>query len=163
MKGAVLFILHVVVYSLPLTSRTSPQRLISSFQLAAYEQTFRELYGNDIPEWLLSKCDELGFKCPTNTQKIALPIIFNKTDCILQSQTGSGKTLTFALPILSKIDPSRAAIQVVIIAPTRELGLQISTVLKQLASGSDEKILIMSIMEGSQNRRQQIWAVAGLS
>ena len=123
-------------------------------------QSFRELFTDSLPPWLLTRCEEMGYVHPTVTQSIALPVILNGSDCILQSQTGSGKTLAFALPILSKIDPSRAAIQAVIIAPTRELGLQISTVLKQLAAGSERKILVMSVMEGSRNRRQQAWAVA---
>lgn len=123
-------------------------------------RSFRDTFGDSLPIWLLSRCEELGYVYPTVTQSLALPVILNGSDCILQSQTGSGKTLAFALPILSKIDPNRAAIQAVVIAPTRELGLQISTVLKQLAAGSEQKILVMSVMEGSRNRRQQVWAVA---
>jgi superfamily II DNA/RNA helicase len=42
----------------------------------------------------------------------------------------------------------------------RELGLQVAGVIKQLASASPEKIFVMSLMEGSKNRRQQLWAVA---
>lgn len=74
-------------------------------------------------------------------------------DVILQSQTGSGKTLVYALPILSRINADRRAIQAVVVVPTRELGLQVSGVFKQLASGSPEKIQIMSLVEGSNNRR----------
>jgi len=114
----------------------------------------------DIPDWLLENCDKLGFKEPTSAQEESLPLILGGKDVILQSQTGSGKTLSFALPILSKIDASRAAVQAVVVVPTRELGLQVTTVLKQLASGSPEKIMIMSLVEGSKNRRQMIWATA---
>ena len=64
------------------------------------------------------------------------------------------------LPILAKIDPNRAAIQAVIIVPTRELGFQIASVMKQLSSGSPGKILTMTVLDGSNNRRQQLWAVA---
>ncbi len=74
-------------------------------------------------------------------------------DVILQAQTGSGKTLSYCLPILSKVNPNRSAIQAVIIVPTRELGLQVAGVLKQLVSNSPEKVLIMSVVEGSHNRR----------
>jgi superfamily II DNA/RNA helicase len=68
--------------------------------------------------------------------------------------------LAYALPVLSQIDPSRAAIQAVIVVPTRELGLQVAAVLKQLSTGSPKKIMVMPVMEGSQNRRQQMWATA---
>jgi len=59
--------------------------------------------------------------------------------------------------VLARIDPARSAVQTLVVVPTRELALQVSGVLKQLASASPEKILIMSLMEGSQNRRQQLW------
>lgn len=78
----------------------------------------------------------------------------------MQSQTGSGKTLTYALPVLSKVDPFRSSIQAVIVTPTRELGQQVTTVLKQLAAHAPKKVRIMTVVEGSNNRRQQLWAVA---
>lgn len=83
-----------------------------------------------------------------------------RLDVILQAQTGSGKTLVFALPVLAMVDPSRAAIQAVVVVPTRELGLQVASTLKQLGKGSPEKITVMTVVEGSQNRRQQLWATA---
>ena len=72
---------------------------------------------------------------------------------MIQAHTGSGKTLAFGLPILSRINPSHAAIQAVIVVPSRELGLQVTAVLKQLSAGSPERIMIMSVVEGSKNRR----------
>jgi len=80
-------------------------------------------------------------------------VIFDGKDVIIQSQTGSGKTLAYCLPIVSRIDATRSAIQAVIIVPTRELGLQVTAVLKQLSHGAPEKIMIMSVVEGSKNRR----------
>lgn len=72
----------------------------------------------------------------------------------MQAHTGSGKTLVYSLPILSRIAPSHAAIQAVIVVPTRELGLQVTSVLKKLAAGCPAgKIGIMSVVEGSKNRR----------
>ncbi len=72
---------------------------------------------------------------------------------MLQAQTGSGKTLAYSLPLLAKIDPNRASIQGVVIVPTRELSIQVTGVLKQLTATAPEKYLIMSVMEGSNNRR----------
>ena len=71
----------------------------------------------------------------------------------MQAQTGSGKTLVYSLPILSKIDAERSSIQAVIIVPTRELGLQVAAVVKQLTVNAPHKILTMCIVEGSNNRR----------
>jgi superfamily II DNA/RNA helicase len=81
-------------------------------------------------------------------------------DVILQAQTGSGKTLCFALPLLSNIDPGHSSIQAVVVVPTRELGFQVASVLKQLSSGSPVKIVTMTVVEGSHNRRQALWASA---
>eukprot|EP01039_Chlorochromonas_danica_P006721 gene6722-7430_t len=114
----------------------------------------------DLPDWLLSSCNKLGYTKPTLVQANSLPVVFRGVDVIIQAQTGSGKTLAFALPILSKIDPNHAAIQAVVVTPTRELGQQVTAVLKQLASGSPQKIMIMPVVEGSKNRRQQLWATA---
>lgn len=113
-----------------------------------------------IPRWLQQRCNDLGYSQPNLVQELALPVVFSGKDIILQSQTGSGKTLVYALPVLSRIDASRASIQAVVVVPTRELGLQVCAVMKQLASGSPQKIMIMPLVQGSQNRRQQLWAVA---
>jgi len=48
-------------------------------------------------------------------------VILSGKDVVLQSQTGSGKTLAFGIPILAQIDPNRAAVQAVIVVPTREV------------------------------------------
>lgn len=72
---------------------------------------------------------------------------------VLQARTGSGKTLTYALPLISKLDPSRSSIQAIIVVPTRELGLQVTSVIKQLITGSPTPISIMTVVEGSKNRR----------
>eukprot|EP01031_Cornospumella_fuschlensis_P025974 gene25974-31367_t len=114
----------------------------------------------ELPPWLIDNCNRLGFIEPTPVQENALPEILRGTDVIVQSQTGSGKTLTYALPVLSKIDPFRSSIQAVVVTPTRELGQQVTTVLKQLAANAPKKVRVMTVVEGSNNRRQQLWAVA---
>ena len=78
------------------------------------------------------------------------------TDVVLQAQTGSGKTLAFLLPLLAGIEPHRAAIQAVIVVPTRELGLQVGRVAKRLTAKTP--IVVMNILEGSSNKRQRAWA-----
>ena len=126
----------------------------------ANENTFRNLGAGEIPQWLLERCEKLGYINPTPVQNAALPVVFKGEDLVLQAQTGSGKTLVYSIPVLSKIDAKRAAIQAVIVVPSRELGLQVAGILKQLSNGSPDKIMIMSLMEGSNNRRQQLWATA---
>lgn len=87
---------------------------------------------------------------------------------VIQAQTGSGKTLTYLLPVLAQIQPTRNSIQAMIVVPTRELGLQVAQVAKQLASGyyshdddgRTDRILIMSLLQGSTLKRQRAWAWA---
>jgi len=62
-------------------------------------------------------------------------IIDEAPDVIIHAQTGSGKTLAYLLPLLSRIDVSRSAVQALVIVPTRELGLQVVRVARRLSSG----------------------------
>ena len=89
-------------------------------------------------------------------QQRAWQAIGSASDVVLQAQTGSGKTLAFLLPLLAGIEPNRAAIQAVIVVPTRELGLQVGRVAKRLTAKSP--IVVMNILEGSSNKRQRAWA-----
>ena len=117
-----------------------------------------------VAPWLAARVDELGFVEPSAVQQVALPFLSSHKDAVLQAQTGSGKTLAYLLPLLSRIDRSRHATQVVILVPTRELGLQVSAVAKKLTAGqtdeSGNRVLVMSLLEGSRNRRQRAWAWA---
>ncbi|AKX46082.1 RNA helicase [Thiopseudomonas alkaliphila] len=69
----------------------------------------------------------VGYEEPSPIQAQSIPLIIAGHDMIGQAQTGTGKTAAFALPILSKIDPSRREPQVLVLAPTRELALQVAT------------------------------------
>ena len=118
-------------------------------------ESFRDIPG--ISDWLVDRCEVIGFKKPTIVQETAIPPILAGEDIVLQALTGSGKTLAYVLPLLSKIDPSRCSVQAVIIVPTRELGLQVSKVLRNLAHSSPIKMNIMPLLEGSKNIRQIKW------
>ncbi|MFC7372555.1 DEAD/DEAH box helicase [Fictibacillus iocasae] len=78
--------------------------------------------------------EKFGFKSPTDIQERVVPAIINGFDIIGQSQTGSGKTMAFLLPILEKINMDKEEVQAVITAPTRELAQQIFTELDKLVS-----------------------------
>jgi len=69
----------------------------------------------------------VGYEEPSAIQSQAIPVILGGHDIIGQAQTGTGKTAAFALPILSKIDPAKREPQALILAPTRELALQVAT------------------------------------
>ena len=69
---------------------------------------------------------ELGFKEPLEVQKKVLPLILDNKDVVVKSQTGSGKTAAFAIPICERIEVEEKYPQAIVIAPTRELALQIN-------------------------------------
>lgn len=81
------------------------------------------------------KLAALGFTVPTEIQAKAIPVIVGheKIDIHGQAQTGTGKTLAFGLPLLQKINTSSRTTQAIIIAPTRELALQICDSLRPFA------------------------------
>ncbi|MFT0211050.1 DEAD/DEAH box helicase [Pseudomonas sp. F1_0610] len=69
---------------------------------------------------------EVGFEEPSPIQQQAIPLVLAGHDIIGQAQTGTGKTAAFGLPLLSRIDPSRREPQILVLAPTRELALQVA-------------------------------------
>lgn len=66
-----------------------------------------------------------GYKEVTEVQKQTIPLIMNGMDLIVESPTGTGKTLAYLLPLLNQVDPTVGDVQIVILAPTRELVMQI--------------------------------------
>ena len=75
---------------------------------------------------LLEAIEALGFQTPTEVQQQAIPILLEQeTDIVALAQTGTGKTAAFGLPMLQRIDTNSRITQGLVIAPTRELCLQI--------------------------------------
>ncbi|WP_210365958.1 DEAD/DEAH box helicase [Bacillus sp. REN3] len=79
----------------------------------------------DFKPFIINAVKELGFYEPTEIQERLIPTIMKGGSVIGQSQTGTGKTHAYVLPILDKLDPSRNEVQAIITAPTRELANQI--------------------------------------
>ena len=79
--------------------------------------------------------EALGFTAPTEIQEKIIPVLLKnaKRDVHAQAQTGTGKTLAFGIPLLHVVDPSLRAVQVLVVAPTRELVLQIYESLKDVS------------------------------
>ncbi len=67
-----------------------------------------------------------GYETPSEIQAAVIPHLLEGRDVIGQAQTGTGKTAAFALPVLSRIDPAKKAVQVLVLAPTRELAIQVA-------------------------------------
>ncbi len=86
--------------------------------------TFSEL---GIRPEILVAITELGFETPTPVQEKAIPhLLASEKDVVALAQTGTGKTAAFGLPLLHAIDPAARAVQALVLAPTRELCVQIT-------------------------------------
>ena len=98
---------------------------------------------------LLEAVSALGFQSPTEVQQKAIPILLEKqTDIVVLAQTGTGKTAAFGLPMLQQIDTTSKSTQGLVIAPTRELCVQISKELTKYAS-SIKGLNIVSVYGGA--------------
>lgn len=75
---------------------------------------------------------EMGFEEPSPIQSQSIPVILSGKDVIGQAQTGTGKTAAFSIPMLNMIDPENKSLQAVILCPTRELAIQVSTEIRKI-------------------------------
>lgn len=90
---------------------------------------FKELIKN---KDILKSLEDLKYETPTEIQEKIIPLILDGNDVLGQSQTGTGKTIAFALPILENIEANKV-IQTLVLAPTRELAIQIERDIEQLS------------------------------
>lgn len=125
-------------------------------------KSFSEL---GLPPLLVERLEKEGFTVPTDVQAAAVPTILKNHDVVVQSYTGSGKTLAYLLPILSHVFPlngvnsssdqaqNRTDIEAVIVAPSRELGMQIVRETEKLL-GPDRR-LVQQLVGGANRSRQE--------
>ncbi|MGG0458671.1 DEAD/DEAH box helicase [Bacillus mycoides] len=102
---------------------------------------------------------ENGITEATPIQEKAIPVIMSGKDIIGQAKTGTGKTLAFVLPILEKINPESSDVQALIVAPTRELALQITAEIKKMLVHRED-INVLAIY-GGQDVAQQLRKLKG--
>ncbi|AXK44945.1 DEAD/DEAH box helicase [Brachybacterium saurashtrense] len=88
----------------------------------------------DLPAPLRRAVDELGFSTPSAIQAQAIPPLLEGRDVIGVAQTGTGKTAAFGLPLLAAIDPSVREVQALVLAPTRELAMQVADAIASFAT-----------------------------
>src|ERR1700759_3347890 len=91
--------------------------------LEAASTTFADL---QIHPAVLRATADVGYESPTAIQAATIPALMAGSDVVGLAQTGTGKTAAFAIPILSKIDTASKATQALVLAPTRELALQVA-------------------------------------
>lgn len=85
-----------------------------------------------ISEEILKALEKKGFENPTKVQEEAIPPMLQWRDVIAKAPTGTGKTFAFGIPMIEHIDPEQTAVQGLILAPTRELAIQIGDELRDL-------------------------------
>ena len=102
---------------------------------------------------LLKTLDEKGYKEPSPIQKAAFPELMLGRDLVGQAQTGTGKTAAFALPLLERLDGRSNQPRVLVLAPTRELAMQVADSFKAYAAGHPH-LNVLAIYGGSDFRSQ---------
>lgn len=92
--------------------------------------TFNQL---ELAEPLLKALDEVGYETPSPIQAETIPLLLEGRDVLGQAQTGTGKTAAFALPLISNIDLKQKEPSVLVLAPTRELAIQVAEAFQKYA------------------------------
>ncbi len=86
-------------------------------------KTFQDFY---LSQELLQALTSIGYTQPTPVQASSIPLTMAGIDLIVQSQTGTGKTAAFGIPVVEMLEPDPGSIEVLVLAPTRELAKQVS-------------------------------------
>ncbi|TBL81820.1 DEAD/DEAH box helicase [Paenibacillus thalictri] len=111
--------------------------------------SFEQLH---IQPFYIKKLHAMGIVEPTPIQRDSIPVVIEGRDVIAQSQTGTGKTLAYLLPLLHRINPQDKQLQAVVLVPTRELGMQIMLELDKLTK--DSGITAQALIGGASVQRQ---------
>ncbi|MFN8200906.1 MAG: DEAD/DEAH box helicase, partial [Nakamurella multipartita] len=107
--------------------------------------TFADLH---IHPDVLQAVADVGYEVPSPIQAATIPALLAGSDVVGLAQTGTGKTAAFAIPILSKIDVESKATQALVLAPTRELALQVAEAFSRYASRLPQ-LTVLPIYGGS--------------
>jgi ATP-dependent RNA helicase DeaD len=105
-----------------------------------------------LSEPVLRGLDELGFEEPTPAQARAIPPLLAGRDVVVQALTGTGKTAAFGIPLVERLDVDRNVPQAIVLAPTRELAVQVAEVLSRL--GRHRGVRLVPIYGGQPYDRQ---------
>jgi ATP-dependent RNA helicase DeaD len=113
--------------------------------------TFTDLL---LPTELIAALAKQQISDPTPIQSAAIPVLMAGKDAYLNAETGTGKTLAYLLPLFTRIDPAQAGTQVVIVAPTHELAIQIHRQSCDLAQNAGRAIRSVLLIGGTATDRQ---------
>ncbi len=113
--------------------------------------TFEEL---GLPSALVTALGKQGISEPMTVQTEAVPVLLAGKDAYLNSETGTGKTLAYMLPLFCRIDLALGAAQAIVIAPTHELAIQLQRQACDLAQNSNMPIRTLLLIGGTMLQRQ---------
>ncbi len=111
--------------------------------------TFNEL---EISSPIMKALEKMGFEEATPIQQETIPLAMEGNDVIGQAQTGTGKTAAFGIPMLEKVDPKQRKIQGLVVAPTRELAIQVAEEIHRL--GKFKGVRTLPVYGGQHMERQ---------
>jgi ATP-dependent RNA helicase DDX6/DHH1 len=103
---------------------------------------------------LLKGIYEKGYEKPSPVQEEVIPVALIGKDIIARAKNGTGKTGSFVIPILEKVDFTQKYVQAVILVPTRELAMQISSTVKELGKYLNAQVIITT---GGTNLKDDIY------
>ena len=106
------------------------------------------------PAWVDALAAE-GISEPTQIQQHAIPVVMEGRDTYVSSETGTGKTLAYLLPLLEQVDAAAKTLQVMVLVPTHELALQIQQQMRTLVQAAGSDIRSQVLLGGTSLRRQQ--------
>ena len=118
------------------------------------ELSFADL---NIPQEILQALEDKGYGYPTRVQAEAIPPMMEGRDILAKAPTGTGKTYAFGIPMITHIDPASEAIQGLVLAPTRELALQIGDELRSLLTHTEG--IRVAVLYGGQRMEPQMKAL----
>ncbi|XP_016967050.1 probable ATP-dependent RNA helicase DDX56 [Drosophila biarmipes] len=123
---------------------------------------FHEL---ELDQRILKAVAQLGWQQPTLIQSTAIPLLLEGKDVVVRARTGSGKTATYALPLIqkilnSKLNASEQCVSAVVLAPTKELCRQSRTVIEQLVESCGKVVRVADIAGSSSDAVTQRHALA---
>ena len=105
-----------------------------------------------LSEFIVKQLEKIGFVTPTKIQTLAIPELLAGRDVVGQSQTGTGKTAAYSLPIIESLDPNHKQVQALVLTPTRELAQQVAESLKDLIGR--QRLYIQTVYGGQSIERQ---------
>lgn len=107
-----------------------------------------------LPPDLIAALEKQQISDPTPVQSAAIAVLLAGKDAYLNAETGTGKTLAYLLPLMARIDPAQATTQVVIVAPTHELSIQIHRQSCDLAQNAGRAVRSVLLIGGTATARQ---------